>query len=222
MTISLSPLPFRVSALEPYISQSTINLHYRKHHAGYVARTNQLAAAAGLGDLSLDMIVHTAHEKGEEALFNNAAQAWNHEFYWNSLHPHGGEPSGAVADLIEKDFGSYEQFMDRLHSAAVGVFGSGWAWVVLDDGRLRVTQTGNAGTPLVRHQIPLLAIDVWEHAYYLDYQNLRANYVRDVLEHLINWDFANDNLELAAPGGTADARRVERTARKESSAVRLD
>jgi Fe-Mn family superoxide dismutase len=221
MTISLPRLPFAVSALEPHISRSTINLHYRKHHAGYVARTSELAAAAGLADLPLEALIHTAHEKGERALFNNAAQAWNHAFYWNSLHPDGGgSPTGAIAALIERDFGTQEQFLDRLHSAAIGVFGSGWAWVVLNGEHLEVTQTGNAVNPLVEDQIPLLVIDVWEHAYYLDYRNLRAEYAKAILEHLINWEFANDNLESAASRRTADAPRIDRAARKRSSVVR--
>lgn len=218
MTISLPPLPFAPSALEPHISRSTIDLHYGKHHAGYVARAGELAASAGLADLSLEAIIRAAHEKGHSALFNNAAQAWNHAFYWNSLHPDGGNsPKGAIAALIERDFGSQGQFLDRLHSAATGVFGSGWAWIVLNGGNLEVTQTANAVNPLVENRVPLLVIDVWEHAYYLDYQNLRANYARAVLEHLINWEFANENLESALSRETADAPRIDRTARKEAS-----
>lgn len=217
MTISLPPLPYPVSALEPHISRATVNLHHGKHHAGYIARTNQLAEAAGLADSSLEEIMLAAHEKGDTALFNNAAQAWNHEFYWKSLHPEGGNsPGGAIAARIESDFHGYEQFLKGLHSAAMGVFGSGWAWVVLNDGRLEVMQTGNAFNPLVNNQVPLLAIDVWEHAYYLDYQNLRANYVRSVLEHLINWEFANENLEMAAPRRSAGALDIHHPAHQGS------
>jgi Fe-Mn family superoxide dismutase len=196
MNIKLPQLPFPKSALEPYISQSTIDVHYGKHHAGYVEKTNKLLANSDIKCKTLDQLVRIAHRNGASALFSNAAQAWNHAFYWNSLRPAGGgNARGVITDLIERDFGGQENFCNRLHEAATGHFGSGWAWIVLAEHRLEITHTSNASNPLVCDQTPLLAIDVWEHAYYLDYQNRRSDYVHAILNHLINWDFANHNHE---------------------------
>lgn len=199
MSFTLPPLPFPVDALEPHISATTIGYHYGKHHAGYLARTNELLARSDSDDQVLESLIRAAYEQGDIALFNAAAQTWNHSFYWNSLHPKGGgQPRGTIATLIEKDFGEASFFLEQLEAAANGVFGSGWTWVVLDDGRLDIVSTSNAESPLVRDQVPLLVIDIWEHAYYLDHQNRRADYVRAVLHHLINWEFANENLEAVS------------------------
>lgn len=196
MPITLPPLPYPYEALEPYISRTTLECHHGKHHKAYVDKTKALAKAVHLADLSLELIIQqTARQERHRALFNNAAQAWNHAFYWRSLQPGGGgEPGGEIADRIKSDLGGYAAFADQFAAAATGQFGSGWAWLVLDGRELRVITTANADTPIAHGQIPLLTIDVWEHAYYLDYQNRRADYADALIKHLINWDFANKNL----------------------------
>ena len=193
---TLPPLPWPDNALSPAISANTIGFHYGKHHQGYVNNLNQLVAGTPLANQSLEAVVKaTAGKADQTAIFNNAAQVWNHTFYWNSLRPKGGgKPSGALAELIEKSFGDYDKFKAEFAKAATSQFGSGWAWLVKDGDKLAVTKTGNADTPIAQGQKPLLTIDVWEHAYYLDYQNRRADYVAAVLEKLINWDFAAQNL----------------------------
>jgi superoxide dismutase, Fe-Mn family len=197
MTISLKPLPFSLTALEPHISTATVELHHERHEGGYVERVNSLVANTPLAALSLEELVCAAHDSGYEALFNAAAQAWNHSFYWSSLRPGaGGRPHGAVAKLIDRDLGGYDRFVSTFNEAATAKFGSGWAWLVLDNGHLRVTVTADADRPRDA-QVPLLAVDVWEHAYYLDYQYRRAAYVAAVTEHLLNWDFANEGLRSA-------------------------
>lgn len=189
-------LPYAYDALAPYISRETLEVHHGKHHRGYVDSVNMLAAEAGLADQTLETIIlKTANHEKHTALFNNAAQAWNHAFYWRSLRPGGGgEPFEKIAGLIENAFESHQNFSEKLADAATAHFGSGWAWLVLDGGRLKVTSTANGDTPLAHGLTPLLAIDVWEHAYYLDYQNKRADYITAVLKHLLNWEFANQNL----------------------------
>ncbi|MGE0733963.1 MAG: superoxide dismutase [Alphaproteobacteria bacterium] len=195
MQIVLPRLPYSADALEPYISRATLEIHHGKHHNAYVEKTKALAKQVRLADLSLeDIVVRTAGEDRHRDLFNNAAQAWNHSFYWNSMRPGGGRPSADIARRIEADLGGYETFRSQFAAAATGQFGSGWAWLILDDDRLRVTHTSNADTPLAHGQTPLLTLDVWEHAYYLDYQNCRPDYVAAALDHLINWEFANRNL----------------------------
>jgi superoxide dismutase, Fe-Mn family len=195
MQISLPPLPYPSDALEPFVSRSTLEVHHGKHHRGYVDKVNALAEQAHLADKSLEQIVvRTAGHDNHRALFQNAAQAWNHAFYWDSLRPGGGAPRGDIAVRIETDFGGYGHFAEQFAAAAVGQFGSGWAWLVLSGDALKITHTANADTPLAHGQIPLLTVDVWEHAYYLDYQNRRADYVAAVLKNLLNWDFANANL----------------------------
>jgi len=193
---ALPPLPYPDNALSPHISANTIGFHYGKHHQGYVNNLNQLVANTPLADQSLEAVVKTVAGKAEQAaIFNNAAQIWNHTFYWNSLRPKGGgKPTGALAELIDKSFGDYDKFKAEFAKAATTQFGSGWAWLVKDGDKLIVTKTGNADTPIAHGQKPLLTIDVWEHAYYLDYQNRRADYVAAVLDNLINWDFAAQNL----------------------------
>jgi Fe-Mn family superoxide dismutase len=192
----LPPLPYPENALDPVISPRTVGLHYGKHNKGYVDTLNKLVAGTGLQDLSLDeLVAATAGIADKTAIFNNAAQAWNHAFYWRSLRPiGGGEPSAALKQKIEAAFGSLDACKKELATAATTQFGSGWAWLVHDAGTLKVIKTGNAGTPLTKGAKPLLVIDVWEHAYYLDYQNRREDHVNAVLDKLINWDFAADNL----------------------------
>ncbi len=193
---TLPPLPYPDHALNPYISAQTLGFHYGKHHQGYVNKLNELVMGTPLADQPLEAVITSTAGKAEQAaVFNNAAQMWNHTFYWNSLRARGGgKPSGALAEAIEKSFGAFDAFKAEFLKMATGQFGSGWAWLVKDGDKLVVTKTANADTPIARGQKPLLTIDVWEHAYYLDYQNRRADYVSAVLENLVNWDFAAQNL----------------------------
>ena len=190
------PLPFKKEDLEPYISAKTIEFHYGKHHIGYVNKTNQLIAGTDYEKMSLvDIIRKTAGLSDKAAIFNNAAQVFNHTFYWNSMQPKGGgEPSGKIGQKIKDSFGNYQKFKEAFSDAAISQFGSGWAWLVLDQQKLKILKTANADTPVAYGTQPILTIDVWEHAYYLDYQNRRADYVQAFLEHLINWEFAERNL----------------------------
>jgi len=199
MPIELPSLPYAVDALEPHVSRTTLEIHHGRHHRAYVEKTHSLVAGTPLAGAPLEEIIaKTAGKKAKTALFNNAAQAWNHTFYWSSLSPRGGgAPSGELAQLIDRDFASHAAFVDAFKAAAIGQFGSGWAWLVLDGGRLAIAATSNADTPLARDQVPLLTVDVWEHAYYLDYQNRRADYVATFLDKLANWEFASRNLEQA-------------------------
>ena len=197
MSLTLPLLPYAYDAFEPYISCRTLQIHHGKHHQAYVSKVNELVAGTPLANASLDRIVKFS--AGEQtALFNAAAQAWNHEFQWRCLIPAGGGvPEGALMQRIEADFGSYENFADLFQKAAIGHFGSGWIWLVADRRNLRITTTSNADTPIIREQVPLFTIDVWEHAYYLDYQNRRADYVSGIIKHLANWAFASATLEAA-------------------------
>lgn len=192
----LPALPYAQNALAPVISESTIGFHYGKHHKGYVDNLNKLADGTELAELTLEEIIAaTAGKADKAALFNNASQAWNHAFYWRSLAPKGGGvPPAALKLKIEAAFGTLENCKKELAAAATTQFGSGWAWLALDGGKLKVVKTGNADSPLTLGMKPLLTIDVWEHAYYLDYQNRRADYVSAVLEKLMNWEFAAQNL----------------------------
>ena len=192
---SLPPLPYADNALEPLISANTLSFHYGKHHKTYVDNLNKLVEGKDLATMSLeDIIKKSAGNPDMAGVFNNAAQIWNHTFYWNSLKPNGGgKPTGAIAAAIDKDLGGYDKFKADFAAAAVTQFGSGWAWLVSDAGTLKIVKTGNAEVPLTKGQTPLLTIDVWEHAYYLDYQNLRAKYVETLIDKLLNWDFANKN-----------------------------
>jgi Fe-Mn family superoxide dismutase len=192
----LPPLPYADNALDPVISANTIGFHYGKHHKGYVDNLNKLVAGTEFADLTLEKIItETAGKAEKTAIFNNAAQIWNHTFYWSSLRAKGGgEPIGALKQKIEASFGGWDTCKKELATAALTQFGSGWAWLVLDGDKLNVVKTGNADLPLIKGMKPLLTIDVWEHAYYLDYRNRRADYVDAVLDKLINWDFAAKNL----------------------------
>ncbi|HRD50520.1 MAG: superoxide dismutase [Candidatus Competibacter sp.] len=193
---TLPPLPYADNALSPAISAQTIGFHYGKHHQGYVNKLNELVAGTPLADQSLEAVIKTTADKADQiAVFNNAAQIWNHTFYWNSLRPQGGgKPTGALIQAIEKSFGSFDAFKAEFAKAAASQFGSGWAWLVKDGDGVAIRKTGNADTPAAHGQKPLLTIDVWEHAYYLDYQNRRVDYIAAVLDQLINWDFAARNL----------------------------
>jgi Fe-Mn family superoxide dismutase len=192
---ALPHLPYADTALDPVISSRTIGFHYGKHHQAYLKNLQALIQQSPLAEASLEEIVVASARDGQTAIFNNAAQVWNHSFYWNSLSPKGGgTPTGRLAGLIADSFGDLASLKDVWSKVALGQFGSGWAWLVQDGASLKVCGSAGADTPLVHGQIPLLTIDVWEHAYYLDYQNLRADYVKSVLERLVNWDFAAANL----------------------------
>jgi Fe-Mn family superoxide dismutase len=185
MPIELSPLPYAVDALAPHLTPEVFEYHYAKHHAAYVATTNDLVAGTPLEHATLDEIVLAADGK----LFNNAAQIWNHDLYWRSMSPTGGgRPTGDVAAAIDASFGSYDEFRNRFHTAAVGQFGSGWAWLTIADGTLAIETTGNADLPLKHGRTAVLVCDVWEHAYYIDYRNRRPDYVAAFVDHLLNWD----------------------------------
>ena len=192
MEHKLPELPYAKNALAPHISAETLEYHYGKHHATYVANLNKLIAGTEFVELSLEDIV----KKASGGIFNNAAQVWNHSFYWNCLSPKGGgEPSGALADTIVKNFTSFVLFKEKLTNAAITQFGSGWAWLVKNpDGSLSIEQTSNAGTPLKEGKKPLLTVDVWEHAYYIDYRNARPAYL-EAFWKLVNWEFASENLK---------------------------
>jgi Fe-Mn family superoxide dismutase len=203
MSTRLPDLPYPFEALEPLISGATLRFHYERHHRGYMDRLRSLVRETDVAHESLEAIVQWSAgrpttDRKAVAIFNNAAQAWNHGFYWKSLRPPGRRgPSGALAARIAVDFGSFERFAEILKSAATSHFGSGWAWVILDQDALRVVTTANADTPLIHGTAPLLAIDLWEHAYYLDYKERRATYVAGVVDHLLDWEFAARNLKQA-------------------------
>jgi Fe-Mn family superoxide dismutase len=195
MAHQLPELPYSLDALEPHISHNTREFHYGKHHAGYVTNLNNLVAGTDLEDQSLEAtILAVAGDAGKAGIFNNAAQVWNHTFYWNSMKPNGGgKPTGELLAAIERDFGSFEKFREEFVAAATTQFGSGWAWLVLENGKLKVTKTGNADLPMKHGQKAILTIDVWEHAYYVDFRNLRPKYIETFLDSLANWDFAAAN-----------------------------
>ena len=186
----LPPLPYPEDALEPVISRETLGLHHGKHHRKYVDTMNELLQKERLQARTLEDVVRASQGK----LFNNAAQSWNHEFYWNSLSPQRQRPSGALLSRIDADFGSYERFAEAFSAAAAGQFGSGWAWLVEQDGKLQIQTTANADTPMARGIRCLLTVDVWEHAYYVDYRNQRDRYLSAVIGERLNWKFAEQNL----------------------------
>lgn len=196
MPIALPDLPFAPSALEPHISARTFEFHHGKHHKAYVDNTNKLIEGTDLADKDLMTIIKAAAaDPARKGLFNNSAQVYNHSFFWKCLKPGGGgKPTGKIAAKIDAELGGYDKFSADFKNAGVTQFGSGWAWLVLKDGKLAIMQTPNAETPLVQGAAPLLVCDVWEHAYYLDYQNRRPDFLQAFLDHLINWDFVNANL----------------------------
>ncbi len=199
MAHQLPELPYGLDALEPHISRQTLEFHHGKHHAAYVANLNKAIEGGELEGKSLeDVIKAVAGDPGKAGVFNNAAQVWNHSFYWQCMKPGGGgAPSGALAEKINADFGSFDAFKEQFKTAGATQFGSGWAWLVLDGGTLKVTKTANADLPLAHGQKALLTMDVWEHAYYLDYQNRRPDYMTTFLDKLVNWDFVAANLAAA-------------------------
>ena len=192
-----TPLPYAENALEPYISALTMHFHYKKHHAAYVADANARIADAGFSGATPEQIIAgTAGHRKHRALFNSAAQAWNHDFFWHCLKPGGDRPPmGELAKKIDAAFGSYDQFRHAFVEAATAVFGSGWIWLVADGGTLRIVSTANADTPLATGLTPLFTIDLWEHAYYLDHQNRRKEFVKSIVDHLANWEFAEARLK---------------------------
>ncbi|WP_421792137.1 superoxide dismutase [Hyphobacterium sp.] len=196
MAHTLPDLPYAANALEPHISAETFSFHHGKHHAAYVTKMNAAIEGKPEADLSLQDLVRKAAADGDQGLFNNAAQTWNHTFFWNSMSPNGGgAPTGDLADRIDRDFGSLEGFKNAFADAGATQFGSGWAWLVVKDGKLEVRKTLNAETPLTEEGVvPLLTLDVWEHAYYLDFQNRRPDFISAFLNDLINWEFAAENL----------------------------
>jgi superoxide dismutase, Fe-Mn family len=190
MKFELDPLPYAKDALVPHLTAETLSFHYEKHHQTYMTNLKNLLAGKPEAEKSLEEIVKTS----TAGVFNNAAQVWNHDFYWKSMKPQGGgEPAGKLAEQLKADFGSYADFKAKFQDAAIKQFGSGWAWLVSNGGKLEITTTGNAETPLTRGSKCLLTCDVWEHAYYIDYRNLRAKYVETWLNSLVNWDFAAKN-----------------------------
>ncbi len=199
MTYELPPLPFDYTALEPHVSKSTLEFHHDKHHAAYVNNYNNMVKGTDMESKSIEEVIKATYNDASKAgIFNNAAQAWNHTFYWNCIKPSGGgQPSGELADKIAADFGSFDKFKEEFKAAAATQFGSGWAWLVLDKGTLKVTKTSNAENPLAMGITPLLTIDVWEHAYYLDYQNKRPDYIDTFISSLINWDFVAEQMKKA-------------------------
>lgn len=197
MTHSLPNLPYELSALEPYITANTLSFHYGKHHQAYVTNLNNLLQGHALENASLEEVIMASAGKPDMAgIFNNAAQVWNHTFYWNCMKPNGGgEPSSGLKTGIEAAFGSWEKFLEDFKQAAVTQFGSGWAWLVKDaEGNLKLLKTGNADLPMAHNMTALLTCDVWEHAYYLDYQNRRPDYVDTFLKHLVNWEFVENQM----------------------------
>ncbi|HSC18268.1 MAG TPA: superoxide dismutase [Rhizomicrobium sp.] len=195
---ALKPLPWAEDALAPTISARTISFHYHKHHKAYVDKLNKLTDGTRYAGMPLEQIVQ-ATASGKDAkdrqIFNNAGQVWNHDFFWRSLTPQGGKPAGKLRDCIERDFGGTDQMIEQLAEAGKTQFGSGWAWLCSHDGKLTVEKTPNAENPMAKGINCLLTVDVWEHAYYLDYQNERPRYLQEVLGKLLNWSFAAENLD---------------------------
>ncbi len=195
MSFRLPELSYDKHALEPYISAETLEFHHGKHHNAYVTNLNKLIAGTPHEQKPLEDIIASS----EGGVFNNAAQVWNHTFYWNSLKPGGGgEPSGPLAGAIKRDFGGFAKFKEAFANAGATQFGSGWAWLVLEGGKLQVTKTTNADLPMKHGQTALLTVDVWEHAYYIDYRNGRPKYIDAVIANLLNWDFVAANFEKAS------------------------
>ncbi|MEH2160758.1 MAG: superoxide dismutase [Nostoc sp.] len=200
MAFVQDPLPFDINALEPNgMKAETFEYHYGKHHKAYVDNLNKLTEGTELADKSLEEVIKTSFQDSSKAgIFNNAAQVWNHTFFWNSLKPKGGgAPTGDLAAKIDKDFGSLDKFKEEFSNAAATQFGSGWSWLIDDGGTLKVIKTPNAENPLAHGKKALLTLDVWEHAYYIDYRNARPAFIKNFLDNLVNWDFAAENLAKA-------------------------
>jgi len=199
MAFTLPDLPYAQDALEPYYSANTLSFHHGKHHNAYINKTNELIAGTDLEGKSVEEVIAAAHSAGNKGLYNQSAQIWNHTFFWHSMKPGGGgAPSGELASMIDASFGSLDEFKKQFIASATGNFGSGWTWLVKEGDGLKIVNTDDADTPLVNaNQTPLFTVDVWEHAYYLDYQNLRPKFVETFLDSLVNWDFAAENLAKA-------------------------
>lgn len=199
MAFTLPDLPYASDALAPHITAETLGFHHGKHHKAYVDKANAAIEGTDYAGLSLEDAIQKSWDEKNTGLFNNVGQIWNHTFYWNSMSPNGGgKPTGAIAEAIDASFGSYDNFVKEFSAAGAGQFGSGWAWLVKAGDKLEVRKTLNAETPLTEAGVtPLLTMDVWEHAYYLDFQNRRPDYINAFLENLVNWDFANANLANA-------------------------
>ncbi len=195
MAFQLPDLPYAPTALEPHMSAETFDYHHGKHHKAYVDKVNGWIDEKGLAGLSLIDVINKAKETGDKGLFNNAAQIWNHSFFWNSLAPAGQKPTGVLAEKIDATFGSTDELLKKLAAEAVGHFASGWAWLVLEGETLKVTSFHDADTPIVHGVKPLLTLDVWEHAYYIDYRNARPKFAETVLSNIINWEFVAQNLD---------------------------
>jgi len=190
VSFELPNLPYAKDALAPHISAETFDYHHGKHHQAYVNKLNELTKGKDLANKSLEELIRTT----DGGLFNQAAQVWNHTFFWNSMKPSGGgKPSGDLAAAIDRDFGGLSEFKEKFSAAAAGRFGSGWAWLVKDGDKLDITSTANAGNPMTDGKTPILTLDVWEHAYYIDYRNARPKFIEAFLENLVNWDFAAKN-----------------------------
>lgn len=197
MAIILPELTYPKDALNPYLSEKTLDFHYGKHHNAYVVNVNKLIEGTDLANETLENIIKkTMGDSSKSGIFNNAAQVWNHTFYWHSMKPKGGgTPNGAIADKIKADFGSYDKFAEEFKNAGITQFGSGWVWLVVKNGKLEVMKTSNADTPIAHGLKPVLTLDVWEHAYYLDYQNRRPDYLDAFIKNLVNWHFANSCID---------------------------
>ena len=210
MAFKLPDLPFPKDALEPHMSKETFDYHHGKHHAKYVKKLNEAIEGTKMADWELERIIHHAAQNDDQGLYNNAAQHWNHSFFWKCLaRDGGGKPEGALASQIENDFGSYDTFRETFEKKAAGNFASGWTWLVLDAGKLEVINTDDADTPIVEGQFPILTLDIWEHAYYIDYRNERPKFIKAFLEHLVNWEFAAENFANQGEGNHAGARRYD-------------
>ena len=195
MPFVLPDLPYARDALAPHMSAETLDFHHGKHHQAYANKTNELVVAKGLGGMSLVELIRHHQEPGDKPLFNNAAQLWNHSFFWQCLSPTKQAPAGKLAEMITRDFGSSEAMLKKLAAEAVGHFASGWAWLVLDGQTLKITSLHDADTPVAHDMVPLFTLDVWEHAYYIDYRNARPKFAEAVLANIVNWDFVAQNLD---------------------------
>ena len=196
MAFKLPDLPYELDALNPHMSAETLEYHHGKHHRAYVTKANELLGDTDLEGASLVDVIRAAYDRKDKPLFNNTAQIWNHSFFWQCLAPEGASrPSGKLRDMISSDFGGEQNLLEALAKESVGHFASGWGWLILKNGKLEITSLHDADTPVAHGMTPLLTVDVWEHAYYIDYRNERPRYVKSVLENIINWDFVAQNLD---------------------------
>jgi superoxide dismutase, Fe-Mn family len=196
MAFTLPDLPYSRDALQPYMSAETLDYHYGKHHKAYVDKTNGMLGDKGLEGASLIEVIHAAGQRGDKPLFNNSAQIWNHSFFWQCLSPQGAtSPSGRLKEMIDSDFGGQDVLLEKLATESANHFASGWGWLILNNGKLEITSLHDADTPVAHGMTPLLTVDVWEHAYYIDYKNERPRFLKSVLDNIINWDFVAQNLD---------------------------